>query len=130
MPSDPQSIRIPPYVYWLGIPIGILVGALAISAASKPRLVPEKPQIRHADNPNRNPVTPDPALIEEKKREWTAAGYSPEMQERAIDWAIGWSEGIARKLKLPPEYAARIFPEALDMATRWLEGFTTFTRSI
>jgi len=65
---------------------------------------------------------PDHALIEKKRREWTARGYPPGLQDKAIKWAQGWALGLTRRVGLPEEYATRIYPEALDLADEWLRG--------
>jgi hypothetical protein len=69
---------------------------------------------------------PDHGLVERKKAEWTAKGYPPGLQEKAIKWAQGWAAGLTRRVGLPDEYAAKIYPHALDLADEWLRGIWGF----
>ena len=75
-----------------------------------------------SSNPSPQVVWPDSAIIARKREEWTRAGYPPEIQERAVAWAQGWSSGITRRLGLPESEAFKIYPKALDISSRWIEG--------
>jgi len=61
-------------------------------------------------------------LIESKRAEWTASGYHPGLQGKAVKWAQGWALGLTRRVGLPEEYASRIYREALDLADEWLRA--------
>lgn len=66
-------------------------------------------------------VWPDSAIIARKREEWTAKGYPSGLQDKAIDWAKGWSAGIARRVGLP-EAAPKVYERALDLSERWMQG--------
>ena len=66
------------------------------------------------------------AIREEKRREWTAAGFPEKLQTRAFTWAEEYSIGIAQRITKDPELQERIktelYPQALELSERWMKG--------
>ena len=71
-------------------------------------------------------------LRERKRSEWRAKDHPEGLIERALDWAEGYTLGIAEKITTDPTLKARIeqelYPRALDMADKWIRGFTEFLK--
>jgi len=63
-------------------------------------------------------------LMEEKKREWRARGYSESLNRMAEDLARAWTAKMSEAFA-PPEVreavVKHIFPKSLEMASKWLE---------
>ena len=62
-------------------------------------------------------------MLEEKKREWRAKGYSESLIRMAEDLAKGWVSRLSETFA-PPEVREAVvkhmFPKALDVADHWL----------
>lgn len=89
------------------------------------RAIAERFKAKGLDPPQRIDARFEP-IREKKKREWEAKGYRPGLIEKGLLWAEDWAMGIARRFIRDPELAARvaemIYPEALDLAERYLEA--------
>ncbi len=63
-------------------------------------------------------------LMEEKKREWRARGYSESLIRMAEDLARSWTSKMSEAFA-PPEVreavVRHIFPKSLETASKWLE---------
>lgn len=63
-------------------------------------------------------------MMEEKKKEWRAKGYSESLIRMAEDLALSWTTKMSEAFA-PPEVREavirHIFPKALETASHWLE---------
>ena len=62
-------------------------------------------------------------MVEAKKSEWRAKGYSEKLINMAVDLANDWAGSMAEAFA-PPEFKAvaikHIYPKALEVADRWI----------
>jgi len=92
----------------------------------KERRLGTRPKILKSGGHNPVVDTMFEAKREEKKREWTAAGFPEKLQSRALTWAEEYSSGMAERITSDPELQERIktelYPQALELSEKWMKG--------
>ena len=85
-----------------------------------------RPKILEPAGPNPVVDARFEAMREEKRREWTAAGFPEKLQTRAFTWAEEYSIGMAERITKDPELQERIktelYPQALELSEKWMKG--------